>query len=125
MEARLSISEIIANASRLDTQELNALLGQLNALRIRRTTTALSKQETDLLKKINEGFPPSKWERLAELDNKMEFSDLSEAEAGESLMLAEELESYTIQRFEYLKKLALLRNLSVEQLMVNLGIAPH
>jgi hypothetical protein len=125
MDVNASISDIIATASQLDTQELNTLLGELNALRSQRTTAALSKQETELLKYINTGFPQSKWERLAELDNQMELSDLSAAEATESLALASDLETYTVQRFEYLKQLALIRNLTVEQLMVNLGIAPH
>lgn len=125
MDASVSISDIIDKASRLDNQELNTLLGQLNALRTRRTIIALSKEETELLKKINEGFPILKRNRLAALDTKMEFSDLTEAEAAEALLLAEELESYTITRFEHLKKLALLRNLSVDELMNNLGIAPQ
>lgn len=55
----------------------------------------------------------------------MELSDLTEAEAQESLILAEALESYTVQRFEYLKKLSVLQRISTEQLMDNLGIRPQ
>lgn len=55
----------------------------------------------------------------------MELSDLTEAEAQESLILAEALEAYTVQRFEYLKKLSVLQRISTEQLMDNLGIRPQ
>ncbi len=86
---------------------------------------ALSKGETALLMKINEGFPEDKWSRLSELDEKMEVSTLTDAEAAEALALAEELETYTVQRFQYIKKLASLRNVSVEILMEDLGIKPR
>ena len=125
MGTQASVSEILANASQLNDRELTTLVGQLNLLRAQRSTPALSKKETDLLKKINEGFPSAHWTRLVELDKKMELSDLSEAEAQESLTLAEALEACTVQRFEYLKKLSIVQNISVEQLMSNLGIGPQ
>lgn len=78
-----------------------------------------------LLQKINEGFSPEKWERLRQLDIKMEQDHLSEDEAQESLSLAEELEAHTVERFQYLKKLAALKTVSVEQLAHDLGISPQ
>lgn len=78
-----------------------------------------------LLQKINEGFSPEKWERLRQLDIKMEQDHLSEDEAQESLSLAEELEAHTVERFQYLKKLAALKTVSVEQLAHDLGISPR
>lgn len=78
-----------------------------------------------LLQKINEGFSPEKWERLRQLDIKMEQGHLSEDEAQESLSLAEELEAHTVERFQYLKKLAALKTVSVEQLAHDLGISPQ
>jgi hypothetical protein len=117
-----TVSEIFANASQLNDHELSTLVGQLNLLRAQRSTPALSEKETDLLRKINEGFPSEQWSRLVELDHKMEYSALTEAESQESLILAEALEAYTIQRFEYLKQLSILQGISVEQLMDKLGI---
>jgi hypothetical protein len=94
-----SVSEIFANASQLNDHELSTLVGQLKLLRAQRSTPALSEKETDILRKINEGFPSSQWNRLVELDKKMEYSALSAAEAQESLILAEALEAYSVQRF--------------------------
>ena len=125
MEIQASIADIVTTASKLTSRELESLVSKLNLLRAQRMTPTLSKKETELLNKINEGFSQIKWKRLSELDDKMEFSDLTEQEAQESLSLAEELEAYTVQRFENLKKLAILREISVDELMHNLGITPQ
>jgi hypothetical protein len=124
MNAQLSVSEIIENASQLNRRDFESLVGKLNYLRAQRIVPSLSKQESDLLKKINEGFPQDKWKRLAFLDDKMEFDNLTENEANESLVLAEELEAYTVQRFTYLKKLAIFRGVTIEKLLIDLNITP-
>jgi hypothetical protein len=120
-----SVSEILNTASRLDARELDHLLSKLNLLRAQLNTTTISKKESDLLMKINVGFPIESWNRLAYLDAKMEDSDISPEEADESLKLAESLEEYTIKRFELLKKLAQLRASTIEDVMSQLGIAPQ
>lgn len=125
MDASPSVSDLVAGAAQLTPQELDSLVGQLNKLRIRLSVPALTKEEAVLLQKINEGFSPEKWERLRQLDIKMEQGHLSEDEAQESLSLAEELEAHTVERFQYLKKLAALKTVSVEQLAHDLGISPQ
>lgn len=125
MDASPSVSDIVATAAQLTPKELDALVGQLNKLRIRLSVPTLTKEEAELLQKINEGFPLEKWERLQKLDTQMEYAQLNEEEANESLSLAEELEAYTTLRFQYLKKLAALKTVSVEQLSHDLGISPQ
>lgn len=125
METQISVDQILDKASQLNKQDLERLLTKLNLLRARYTAPSLSKKETNLLKKINAGFPAVKWARIAQLDAKMEFSDLTETEAKEHLILAEELENYTLQRFIWLKQLALLRNISVDEIMEELEIVPR
>lgn len=122
MGVQLSVSEIVADASQLSDQELEALVGQLNLMRAQRAVPALSKVETELLMKINEGFSSTKWLRLVELDEQMEISDLTESEAAESMALAQELEAYTVERLKHLKKLAEIRGVPVESLMKDLGL---
>lgn len=78
-----------------------------------------------MMMKINEGFSLEKWVRLAALDEKMEIADLSNAEAEESLALAQELEAYTVERFKYMKTLAEMRGVSIDYLMEELGIIPQ
>ncbi|HRI58210.1 MAG TPA: hypothetical protein PK228_00725 [Saprospiraceae bacterium] len=125
METQISVEQILNKASQLNARDFEHLFANLNLLRARRAAPSLSKNETNLLKKINEGFPLEKWTRIAQLDEKMEFSELTEAEADEHLALAEELETYTVQRFLWLKQLASLRKVSVEQVMKDLDLAPR
>lgn len=125
MEPQISVEQILNKASQLSKRDFEHLFANLNLLRARRAAPSLSKSETELLKKINEGFSSEKWARIAQLDEKMEFSELTKAEADEHLALAEELEAYTVQRFLWLKQLASLRKVSVERVMEDLDIAPR
>jgi len=125
MGVQASVDQILDKASRLSKQDFEQLLTNLNMLRARRNAPSLTGSESNLLIKINEGFPAEKWARLSQLDEKLEFSDLTETEAEEHLALAEALEAYTVQRFIWLKQLATLRNTSVEQVMKDLDITPR
>lgn len=122
---QISVDQILDKASQLNTRDFEQLLTNLNLLRAQRSAPSLSKKETDLLKKINKGFPLEKWARMVQLDEKMESSELTAAEAEESLVLAEALEAFTLARFVWLKKLASLRKISIEQVMKDLDIAPR
>lgn len=77
-----------------------------------------------LLAQINKAFPATKLERLQYMDWKMETSGLSEKEAAESLRLATAYENYTVRRLQLLVKLAGLRKISLDELMVQLEIKP-
>jgi hypothetical protein len=125
METQPLLIQLIEHASRLGVQDFEKLFDNLNLIRAQRKVPNLSKSEADLLKKINEGFSLEKRARLITLDEKMEFSQINKSEAEESLKLATELENYTVQRFIYLKKLAALRKISIDQLMQDLDILPR
>lgn len=125
MATQISVDQILDKASQLCKQDFERLLFKLNLLRAQYTSPSLSKKETNLLKKINAGYPAEKWARMLQLDRKMEFSDLTEAKAEEHLILTEELESYTVQRFIWLKQLAALRNVSIDKVMETLEITPR
>lgn len=125
MVSQASVDQILDKASQLDRREFERLMANLNLLRAQRAAPSLSKNETTLLKKINEGFPSAKRERLSQLDEKIELSELTPLEAEEYLSLAEDLEAYTLQRFLWLKKLAVLRKVDLEQVMKDLDISPR
>ncbi len=123
MNVRMSVSEIIKSAAGLDIQDFENLYKKLSALRVQRHgNPTLSNAETKLLIQINTPFPSEKWERLKYLDWKLEFSALNEAEEVESLQLAETYESYSIERLKNLSDLAVLRQVSIEELSEQLGI---
>ena len=104
-------------ASQLNMRDFEQLLTNLNLLRAQRTAPSLSKKETDLLKKINKGFPLEKWARMVQLDEKMESSELTAAEAEEALVLAEALESFTLWLCVWLKNISSLHQCCIERVM--------
>jgi hypothetical protein len=123
MNSQLTVSEIFKNAAQLSAHDFEHLFRQMVTLRFKKNgKTVLSSAETELLQKINKGFPTEKWERLQYLDMKVEANTLSTDEENESLELAEAYEAYTVERTQHLSELALLRQISIDQLMQDLGI---
>jgi hypothetical protein len=126
MNAQPSVSEILDSASRLGAEDFEKLFKKIAILHIQRSgVKTLPEGEAALLEKINQGFPSAKWERLQYLDWKMETTGLSEKEATESLRLAAAYEDYTVRRLQLLVKLADMRRVSLDELMVQLELKPH
>jgi len=125
MSAQASVSELIDKAARLDTGEFNNFFNKVLTLRAQRIAPVLSKEESDLLKKINRGFAQKKWERLTALDDQLESGTLTEAEQEELSVLIEAYEEYSLQRLRYLGQLATVRKVSLDEVMNQLGIQPH
>jgi hypothetical protein len=123
MNTQLSVSEIFENAANLGKQDFDQFFRKLTILNAHRSNVPLIKSaESDLLLKINAGFPTSKWERLQYLDWKMESTGLNEKEAAESLKLAVAYENHSVDRLQLLIKLANLRGVSLDEVMAQLGL---
>lgn len=119
----MSVSDILNSAKSLETKKLDELFKGLFALRLQRNgTEVLSDLEASLLDKITTEFDPSNLDRLKYLDWKLEFGALSPEEEIESLHLAEAFENYSVERLKHLTQLAMLRQISVDQLMAQLGL---
>jgi hypothetical protein len=127
MNLQLSVSEILNSVEGLETTKFDQLYRELYALRLQRNSgvRVLNDVESQLLSKINAEFDPKKWERLTYLDWKLEFSALGEKEEIESLKLAEAYESYSVERLKCLSKLAIIRQISIDKLIEQLGINTH
>jgi hypothetical protein len=122
MSVQLSVSEILNNVENLETNKFEQLYRELFSLRVRRNGASLNAAESQLLNKINSEFDPKKWERLTYLDWKLEYSALTPKEEAESLKLAEAYETYSVDRLKCLSQLALLRQVSIDKLMGQLGL---
>ncbi len=123
MNIQPTVAELVNNISRLEEKEFEKLVKKLAVLQMqRRGTMTLPAEESELLQNLNRGFAVEKWERLKYLDWKSEFGSLNRLEEEESLRLAEEYESLSVQRLKMLSKLADLRNVSVDELAMELGI---
>ena len=119
----MSITDILSSVKDLETTKFEQLFRELFALRVQRNgIPVLNEIESQLLSKINKEFDAKKWERLTYLDWKLEYGSLSPKEESESLKLAEAYENYSVERLKYLSQLAMIRQISLEKLMEQLGL---
>ncbi|MCW5850462.1 MAG: STAS/SEC14 domain-containing protein [Anaerolineae bacterium] len=124
LSAEVSREDILKAIDQLDEQELDELVSGVLKLRARRRAPALSKAESDLLLKINEGIPKDLWDRYHTLILKRDDETLGPDEYAELLTLSDQVEEYNAQRIGYLVELARLRGVSLDKLMSDLGIHP-
>ena len=74
------------------------------------------------IQNINIGFEEEKWERLKFLDWKSEFDVLSTEEEKEALELAEAYEEYSVERLKNISQLAILRGVTIDKVIEELGL---
>ena len=116
--------ELLHNAGQLNLPELEQFVFRVIALQAQRRAPSLSKKETDLLMKINQGPPPEVRQRFRELNRKRKAETISPEEHQELLLLIEQIEQSDVERVKYLIELANLRGLSLTALMKELDIRP-
>lgn len=115
-----TINTIIREAERLDNRALDDLIAQVTLLRVRRE--ANPDPEASLLSKINKGLPLVQVVRLRELNQKRQQQALADEEREELIQLVTKTEQLNVNRLRHLTQLARLRNISVRELMWQLGI---
>lgn len=101
---------------------MEQFLDQALALRAQRIAPALSQGETELLEKIGRGLSENRYARLQALATRRQTEALGHQEHEELLQLTDELEQLEAERAEALVQLAMLRGISLTQLMADLGI---
>ncbi len=124
LSAEVTRDDILKAIDQLDEQELDELVTGVLKLRARRRAPTLSKEESELLLRINEGLPKDLWDRYHALILKRDDETLRSDEYGELLKLSDQVEEYNAQRIGYLVELARLRGVSLDKLMDDLGIHP-
>ncbi|MBK8968342.1 MAG: hypothetical protein IPM36_17080 [Lewinellaceae bacterium] len=126
MNTKPTVSDLLDSVSRLGAEDFENFFKKLAILYVQRIGMSdIPQEEAELLIQINKVYPAAKLERLQFLDWKLETTNgLSEKEAAESLRLATAYESYTVRRLQSLVKLADLRNVSLDELMVQLELKP-
>lgn len=124
IEAQLSKEELLKAVGQLNLSELEQFVYQVIALQAQRKAPSLSKEEAELLLKINQGIPPDLQERYNALITKRRNLTLTPDEHAELLRLSDQVEALTAQRVEYMAQLAILRKTSLTALMAELEIKP-
>ncbi len=118
----LSPAELVDNAAQLVPQDLDYVLQKLSALRASRQVDGLVDAESILLEKINHSLSTAQLQRFEYLEERRREELLTKAEHTELLSLITEMERLNVERVQHLTALAQLRNLTVRELMQQLGL---
>jgi hypothetical protein len=118
----MSITELLQSVDRLNEPDLDQLLDRVLLLRAERKNNILSAAETDLLLQINQGVPTELHQHYQALKKKQDAENLTDPEREELLELSDRIEIIAAARAGSLVKLAQLRQVTLTQLMDELGI---
>ena len=114
--------EVLRGISQLDLPELEKFMSQASTLIARKKAPSLSKKEAELLLKINRELPAKIHKRYGVLSEKLRAETISKIEHKELLDLIETIEKRDTERLQCLIELAQIREVSLDQLMKELGL---
>ncbi|ACK68384.1 conserved hypothetical protein (plasmid) [Rippkaea orientalis PCC 8801] len=124
IQAQLSKEDLFQAVQQLSLSELEGFVQDIIALKAKQKAGSLSTDETELLLKINQGLSSDIQTRYQLLIQKRNDETLTEPEYQELLQLTDKVELHQAQRLNYLAQLAQLRQISLTDLMTQLGIKP-
>jgi DNA-binding CsgD family transcriptional regulator len=121
-QIELSSEQLFKAVARLPQLELDRFIAQVVKLRSPTEGHKLSRRESELLLKINQGIPAEIQRRYDDLIARRQNFALTPTEYEELLRLTNQIEMLDAQRIEYLSKLARLRKKPLTVVMDELGI---
>lgn len=116
------LDNIYNSISDFNLMELNSLMTKVAQLRKQKLPTVLSHLETDLLRKINEGFPDDVQKRYNYLLEKKENATLNDKEYKELLKITKYSENINVQRVENVIKIAKIKNKTYDEIIEELEL---
>ena len=122
VKAKLTSDDLLQAVKQLSQAELEKFVWKIIALQAHRKASGLSKEESELILKINQGVPSDVQERYDELIAKRRAETLSSDEYDELLRLTDQVENLDVKRIEYLKELACIRRKPLNDIMNELHI---
>ncbi len=118
----MTTEQILEAVHRLSSDELKRLAQEIMQVEASRREPAMSKQETELIKRINQVPSPERVSRYRELWKKGRAGKLTDEEQQERAQLSDWIEGVHVERMGYVVELARLRGASLSDTMRQLGI---
>lgn len=122
IEANLSSEQLLNAARQMSRQELAQFVERVLTLRAERVAPILPVAESELLLKINHPLPDNLQRRYNQLLEGRDARTLSPEEYQELLQLTDQVELLEVERMKHLIELARLRQVSLDELMRQLGL---
>ena len=117
-----NVDQLLQDVARLGSGELEQFTDRFLALRARRRAPSLPKREAELLQLINRGLPAEVRQRYDALNDKLHAETITDEEHQVLLGLIEQVKQSDVERLRHLIELAQLRQLSLDELMDQLGL---
>jgi tRNA A37 N6-isopentenylltransferase MiaA len=124
VKTELPFDQLLKAVEQLSLPDLEQLMSQVIALQAQHKAPSLTRDETQLLLKINQGLPRDVQQRFDELVAKRQAETLTAEEHQELLQLTDQIEKSDARRVKCMAELAQLRGISLTALMEELGIHP-
>jgi hypothetical protein len=121
-QVNIGLDQLINGVSQLETHDLEQFVGQISFLLAQRKVPSLPRRETELLELINQGLPEAIQSRYDALQAKLHDETIAPDEHQELLSLIDTVEQATGDRLRSLIELSQLRQVSLDELMAQLGI---
>jgi hypothetical protein len=124
IEAQISALDLLEAVQQLSQPELEQFLQQVLQFHAKIVAPSLSTKESELLIKINQSLPHELQHLYQILIDKRDRETLTESEYQQLLESTEQVEKYQAQRLEYLTQLAQIRQISLTNLISQMGLKP-
>lgn len=128
MDLRTTKLELIRKIADIQSEklleEVRDFLNQSLQKELKSKPTAFSKEESELILKINEGLPEEMQIRYKELLKKSVDKSLTSEEENELLQIIPKVEEKSVERLKYIAELAQFWKTSIDDVMDRLGIKP-
>jgi hypothetical protein len=118
----MSLDELLRAVDELSKSDLDHLTDRVLLVRARHYAPVATAAESSLLREINRGIPAELQVRYEVLADKRDDETLTEAEQMELLDIGDQMERIGVNRLAALVQLAQIRQVSLLQLMADLGI---
>jgi hypothetical protein len=122
IRAQLPTERLLEAVDQLDQTALEAFVQEVLALRAKRRAPSLPEVESELLERINRGVPSDLQARYDSLIAKRRAESLTSGEYEELQHLTDQVEGLNVERVAALVELARLRQVSIDELLAQLGI---
>lgn len=118
----MSVDELFKAVDDLSEADLENLMCRVRAARTRRNPSVLSEQETTLLLKINHALPEELHQEFIALRDRRNNDIITDTEYERLTEVSDRIEELAAERAGELVELANLRQMSLMQVMDDLGI---
>jgi hypothetical protein len=120
----IELDQLLDGVAQLETTDLEKFVEQVALILAQRKATRLHQSESDLLEQISQGIADSTQQRYVELSTKLRDQTITPDEHQEFLALIDIIEQADANRLQHLVELSRLRQVSLDDLMNQLGIHP-